>query len=138
MKSSLPALALLVFLALATQCAPATSCIQNKPFKVKQVCGVVVAPDGTPMPHVLIELMDFNTDLPGKAQGVETDKEGRFALPDAPGGEYAVSVRLPGLATASQNFVVSEPRDQRRCKERIVIQMQVAGRCSTISLARKH
>ena len=137
MESPLAALALSAFLVFATQCATATSCIQSKPFKVKQVCGVVLAPEGTPMPRVLVELMDFNTDLPGKVQSVETDKQGKFALPEAPGGKYAVSVRLSGLATASQNFVVSEHHDRGGCKDRIVIQMQVAGRCSTISLGRK-
>jgi 5-hydroxyisourate hydrolase-like protein (transthyretin family) len=133
MKRSLSVLVLVTFLALAAQHAPATSCIQSKRFKVKQVCGVVVAPEGTPMPHVLVELIDLATDLPDVVQAIETDNEGRFALPDVPAGEYAMRVRLSGFATASQNFVVSK----RGCKHPIAIQMQVAGRCSTISLAHK-
>jgi hypothetical protein len=136
MKRSLPELVLVAFLALATQYAPATSCVQSKRFKVKQVCGVVAAPEGTPMPHVAIELIDLNTDLPD-IQTVETDNQGKFALPDVPVGEYAVRVRLSGFATASQNLVVNERGDKRGCERPLSIQMQVAGRCSTISLAHK-
>ena len=137
MKRSLPALVLVMFLALATQYAPATSCIQSKRFKVRQVCGVVVAPEGTPMPHVPVELIDLKTDLPDVVQAVETDNQGRFVLPDVPAGEYAMRVRLSGFATASQNFELNKRGEKGGCKRRITIQMQVAGRCSTISLAHK-
>ena len=88
------------------------------------------------MPHVAIELIDLNTDLPD-IQTVETDNQGKFALPDVPVGEYAVRVRLSGFATASQNLVVNERGDKRGCETLLSIQMQVAGRCSTISLAHK-
>jgi len=137
MKRSLAVLVLVTVLALATQYAPATSCIQSKRFKVKQVCGVVVAPEGTPISHAGVELIDLNTNLPDVVQTVETDKEGRFALPDVPAGEYAVRVRLSGFATASQNFVVSKRGGKGGCKKPITIQMQAAGRRSTISPGHK-
>ena len=130
-------LLVVTFLAVTAQHAHPTSCIQNKPFKVKKVCGVVVAPEGTPMSHVRVELVDPRTELPDFVQAVETDNEGAFILSNVKPGEYGLRVRLSGFATASQNIAVTAHDRSSRCKRPIRVHMQVAGRCSSISMNRK-
>jgi 5-hydroxyisourate hydrolase-like protein (transthyretin family) len=89
------------------------------------------------MPHVLVELTDLRTNLPDVVQTVETDSQGRFSMPDVPPGEYAVGVHLSGFATASQNVMIRKGGGKGGCKKPITIQMQVAGRCSTVFLVHK-
>jgi hypothetical protein len=137
MTRYLSALALLVFLAFIAEHAYSTSCIQNKRFKTKQVCGVVVAPEGTPMPNVRVDLVDLNTKRPDTVETLQTDTEGRFSVADVTQGEYALRVRLSGLANASQNFVLKAHGRSSGCEKPIRVVMQVAGRCSTISVSHK-
>ena len=127
----------ITFLALSTQYAAATSCIQRKRFNVKQVCGIVVGPGGEPIADVLVELLDSRTDVPGLAENIKVDNKGRFILREVPAGKYEVRVRLSGFATASQNIMLTKDGDNSGCKSPITIQMQVAGLCSTVSPAHK-
>jgi 5-hydroxyisourate hydrolase-like protein (transthyretin family) len=114
----------------------ATTCISKKPFKIQQVCGLVVVHDDV-VPDVQVELVDLITDLPDVIKTVRTDTEGKFSFSNLPAGEYAIRVRSAGFATASQNFEVGKQKTETRCQKPITVKLEPAGGCSSVSVTRK-
>jgi hypothetical protein len=53
------AVLLVLFVAAAGLYGGATTCVANKKFKVKEVCGVVNDPTDVPIPKVDVELLDI-------------------------------------------------------------------------------
>jgi len=69
-----------------------------------EVSGVVVGPDGSPLPAV-----EVRVQLPGFGGAMAiSDDEGRFACHNAPRGEVLVRAKAPGMATYEQKLTISE------------------------------
>ena len=65
-----------------------------------EVTGTVVADDGTPIAGASVTL-----STPGGSNTVRSDAHGRFSVPAATGGTYAVHAIAPGYAMISQQTV---------------------------------
>jgi hypothetical protein len=98
---------LLVFVVAAELCGSATTCVANKKFKVKAVCGTVTDPTDVPIPKVDVELLDAQSVV---LQRAVTNEEGRFIMSTAPQGEYVLRVKSPYFAVAWQPFVLTKTR----------------------------
>ncbi|MFY9559976.1 MAG: carboxypeptidase-like regulatory domain-containing protein [Terriglobales bacterium] len=57
--------------------AGATTCVSNKKFKIKQVCGRVTDPSNVPIPMVNVELLDTHSVV---VQQAPTDEDGIFTF----------------------------------------------------------
>jgi Carboxypeptidase regulatory-like domain len=93
-----------VFVLTAYSNTGATTCIADKIFKVKQVCGRVVDPMDTPIPGVEVELLDSDSNLLQKAH---TNESGIFNIQNVLPGQYVIRVQFVGFARAWQPFVLT-------------------------------
>jgi len=82
---------LLMCLTASSVSLSATTCVANKKFKVKQVCGRVTDLSGVPIPKVPIELQDEKS-VP--VREAITDDDGVFTMSDTPKGEYILRVQI--------------------------------------------
>jgi hypothetical protein len=121
---------LLVFVLVAGLYGTATTCVSNKKFKVKAVCGIVTDPTGVPIPKVDVELLDNHSVV---SQRVITNDEGRFDVPTVPKGEYVLRVKSPLFVPAWQPFIVSKSSANSRCNKPMQVRLDLAGRCSSVS-----
>ena len=64
--------------------AGATTCVSNKKFKVKQVCGRVTDPSKVPIPMVNVELSDTHSVV---LQQAPTNNEGIFTFQSVTKGD---------------------------------------------------
>jgi Carboxypeptidase regulatory-like domain len=113
----------------------ATTCIQGKQFKVRQVCGKVRDWQGVEIPNASVQLK-----RQGQGQAfaeVQTASDGSFAIADVPSGDYEIRVALKGFWNASQDFQVDHPRKSAACSRPIRVVMKVAGQCGYVENAWK-
>lgn len=108
----------------------ATTCVANKIFKVRHICGRVLDPTGVPIPSVEVELLDSNSSVLGKAITSET---GTFGMPNVSAGQYVIRVQFDGFATAWQPFVLTESKANARCDKPMEVHLELLGRCSSVS-----
>ena len=108
----------------------ATTCVANKIFKVRHVCGRVVDPTGAPIPSVEVELLDTNSRVLRKAV---TSESGAFDVQNVPSGQYVIRVQFAGFATAWQPFVLTENKPNARCNKPMEVHLALAGRCSSVT-----
>jgi hypothetical protein len=113
--------------------AGATTCVSNKKFKVKQVCGRVTDPSNAPIPMVSVELSDAHSVV---LQQASTNDKGIFSFQSIMKGEYVIQIRYAGFATAWQPFIVTKNKQDVRCNKPMQVRLEFAGRCSSISKAR--
>jgi hypothetical protein len=132
----LPTVLLLVSTVLTIEQLSATTCVQIKPFKVNQLCGLVVDRDNVPIPGATIQLVDLRTDLPDVVDTVRSDAQGNFKFADASPGEYAIRAKFSGFATANQNLLVRKSKPETACRKPISVKLQLAGECSSVSIGR--
>lgn len=107
----------------------ATTCVSNKKFKVKAVCGVVTDPTGVPIPDVDVELENVQSVV---LQQVRTSEDGRFYMPNIRKGEYALRVKSRYFVQAWQPFVLTKSSAKGRCTP-MSVRLELAGRCSWVS-----
>lgn len=107
----------------------ATTCVSNKKFKVKAVCGIVTDPTGVPIPDVDVELEDVQSVV---LQHVGTGEDGRFDMPNVRKGEYSVRVKSKYFVQAWQSFVLTKSNAKGRCRP-MLVRLELAGRCSFVS-----
>ena len=124
---------LLTFVAMAASSGTATTCVVNKKFKVKVVCGTVTDPTEVPIPKVDVELLDNHSVV---LQRVVTNEDGRFNMPNVSKGEYVLRVKVPYFVTAWQPFVVTKSNANARCNKPMQVRLGLAGRCSSVSKPR--
>ena len=107
----------------------ATTCVSNKKFKVKAVCGVVTDPTGVAIPDVDVILEDVQSVA---LRQVRTDEHGFFNMPNVGKGEYVLQVKSKYLVQAWQPFVVTKSNAKGRCTP-MSVRLELAGRCSWVS-----
>ena len=66
--------------------------------------GTVTDPSGRPLGDAVVRLQSTSGEL---SFDTRTDANGHFQLPDAPGGDYLLSVRSPGFSTQRQRVRLS-------------------------------
>jgi hypothetical protein len=120
----------LIFALAVSLDAGATTCVANKIFKVKKVCGRVVDPTGVPIPRVEVELLDSQSSILRKAI---TNDSGIFDIQNVLPGQYAIRVRFAGFATAWQPFVLTENKANARCNKPMEVHLELAGSCSSVN-----
>jgi hypothetical protein len=124
---------LLIFLVVAGLYAGSTTCVSNKRFKVKMVCGTVTDPTAVPIPKVDVELLDGQSVVLERAI---TDESGRFNVPNAAKGKYALRVKSPYFVVAWQPIIVTQKSANSRCSKPMEVRLDLAGRCSSVSKPR--
>src|SRR5271157_778019 len=107
--------------------AGATTCVSNRKFKIKQVCGRVTDPSNVPIPMVNVELLDTHSVV---LQQTPTDEDGIFTFQYVAKGEYVVQIRYAGFGTAWQPLIMTKNRPSGRCKKPVQVRLELAGRCS--------
>lgn len=107
----------------------ATTCVANKKFKVKALCGEVTDPYGAPIPKVDVELLDNQSEV---LQQVASGTDGHFSVPRVTKGEYILRVKSPYFVTAWQPVVVRKSNANDHCGKPIRVRLDVAGRCSSV------
>jgi hypothetical protein len=108
----------------------ATTCVANKIFNVKQVCGRVVDPTDVPIPGVEVELLDSASNI---LQHALTNESGTFDMQNISPGQYVIRVQFAGFATAWQPFVLTKNKPNARCNKPMQVHLQLAGRCSSVN-----
>jgi hypothetical protein len=107
----------------------ATTCVANKIFKVKHVCGRVLDPTGVPISGVEVELLDSHSNVLRKAV---TSDSGTFDIQNVLPDQYVIRVQFAGFATAWQPFVLTENKPNAACKP-MEVHLEVAGSCSSVN-----
>ena len=130
MKARIIRIVLVLSCVLSSANAGATTCVSNKKFKIRQVCGRVTDPSNVPIPMVNVELLDTHSVA---LQQVPTDEDGIFTLQNVAKGEYAIQIRFAGVATGWQPFIVTQHRSSAGCKKPMLVGLEPAGRCSSVS-----
>jgi Carboxypeptidase regulatory-like domain len=134
MNQTLRAAILLLVLTLALGShLRATTCIANKKFTVKAVCGEVADRYGAPVPNANVELLNNQSTV---LQKVVTDADGHFTVLKVAKGEYVLRVSTPYFVAAWQPFVLTKSNASRHCEKPIHVFLDVAGRCSSVLPAR--
>ena len=87
-------LVLLSFVITVSMNADATTCVSNKIFKVRHVCGIVVDPSGVPIAGIRVDLSANNSVL----EYVVTDSAGNFVIPNVGKGKCELSINHPIIA----------------------------------------
>lgn len=108
----------------------ATTCVANKIFKVKRVCGRVVDPTGVPIPRVEVELLDSHSNILRKAL---TNDSGSFDLQDVLPNRYVIRVQFAGFATAWQPFVLTKNEPDAKANKPMQVHLALAGSCSSVN-----
>lgn len=121
---------LLIFVLAVCPNTGATSCVANKIFKVKQVCGKVPDPTDMPIPGVEVELLDLYSNI--LRQAVTNESE-IFDMQDISPGQYVIRVQFAGFATAWQPFVLTKNKPNVRCNKPMQVHLELAGRCSSVN-----
>jgi hypothetical protein len=124
------AVLMLIFVLAVYTDTGATTCVANKIFKVKQVCGKVVDPTGTPIPGVEVELLDSHSNF---LQQALTNESGTFDIQNVLPGQYVIRVQFAGFATAWQPFVLTKNKPNARCNKPMQVHLALAGNCSSVS-----
>jgi hypothetical protein len=119
---------LLILVVLASLNGNATTCVSNKKFKVKQVCGVVTDPTDVAIPKVDIALLDHQSVV---LQTAVTDEQGRFTLSGVPKGDYALRVKSPYFEIGWQPITVTKTTNAH-CGKPMPVRLELAGGCSSI------
>jgi len=127
--------ALLIVFAMSTFPLRATTCIQGKRFKVRQVCGKVRDWQGVEIPDASVQVK--RTGQTQAFAEVQTASDGSFSIADVPSGDYEIRIKLRGFWDASQDFQVDRPRTSATCTQPIRVVMKVAGQCSYVENAWK-
>ena len=124
------ALAMLVIW-LVCSCS-ATTCIELKKFKVRQVCGQVQTVVGDVIPDATIQVTKKGN--PDSAVRAETDSAGNFSFARIDEGEYSIRVDVRGFHSVSQEFEIERAvKRVQGCSHPLVVLMEVADGCSSIS-----
>jgi hypothetical protein len=132
-RSRKQAFVVLIFALAVYSNAGATSCVANKIFTVKQVCGRVADPSDAPIPGVEVELLDSHSNL---LQRARTDESGTFDMQNVTPGQYVIRVQFAGFATAWQPIVLTKSQPNSRCNKPIQVQLKLSGNCSTVNKPR--
>jgi hypothetical protein len=110
--------------------AVATTCVANKIFKIKRVCGRVVDPTDAPIPGVEVELLDSHSNVLQKAL---TNESGTFRMQNVLPGQYVIRVQFAGFASAWQPFVLTKNKPNAPCNKPMQVHLELAGRCSSVN-----
>ena len=108
----------------------ATTCVAPGTLSVRQVCGVVVAMDNTPIAQAEVELLDAHSDV---LQRLHTNQDGTFKFAGVAKGQYILRVKCPGFAWAVQPLFLSNRNPQNHCKKPMRVRLR-PGSCSSVSL----
>ena len=123
------AVLVLIFVLVVYPDTGATTCVANKIFKVKQVCGRVVDPTDAAIPGVEVELLDSHSNILQKAL---TNESGTFDMRNVLPGQYVIRMQFAGFATAWQPFVLTKSKPNVGCNKPMQVRLEVAGRCSSV------
>jgi Carboxypeptidase regulatory-like domain len=118
-----------IAITLAVAQASATTCVADREFTVRQVCGVVSDKAGVRIPDVPVEVLNARSSV---IQSVHTDANGGFRFESIPDGKYILRVNLNGFATAWQPFVVHGSKRSSSCRKPLRVRLELAGYCSGI------
>lgn len=130
LRSGKQAFLVLIFALAVYSNAGATTCIANKIFKVKHVCGRIADPSDAPIPGVEVELLDSHSRI---LQQTRTNESGTFEMQNVSPGEYVIRVEFAGFATAWQPIVLTKNKPNGRCNNPIRVQLKLMGNCSTVN-----
>ncbi len=119
----------LAFMLVIGSYSHATTCVANKKFKVKALCGEVTDPSGAPIPKADVELLDYKSAV---LQQVASDVDGHFSVPTLTKGEYILRVKSPLFVTAWQPVVVTKSKVNEHYGKPVRVRLDVAGRCSLV------
>jgi hypothetical protein len=113
----------------------ATTCIQLKKFRVRQVCGQVQTVVGDVVPNASLRVQKPGTgDVIAQAQ---TDRKGNFLFDSLSAGSYEIVVDVAGFHIALQDFELTYPmKSVGRCEQPILALMRVADGCSSVAKVR--
>jgi carboxypeptidase family protein len=123
-------LTLVIATILSVASASATTCIANREFKLRQVCGVVTDKSGASISKVNVKLLDANSAVISNA---ETNANGEFVITNVRDGNYILRVKFDGFATAWQRFRVHHSKRDKMCGRPIRVRLELAGHCSVVS-----
>jgi hypothetical protein len=100
-----------VMLLISIKALDATDCIAEKTFKLRQVCGEVVDPNGAIVSQGKVRLSPKGR--PEEAIEVGINEKGYFFIPVSQAGEFELRVQLPLFQPAWQPIVLSRPTKNR-------------------------
>jgi len=111
----------------------ATTCVANREFKVRQVCGVVTYKGSETIPDVNVELLDSNSSV---LQSAPTDANGQFVFASVKDGKYILRIKFDGFAIAWQPFRVARSKNGQACRIPMHVTLELAGSCSSVNLSK--
>jgi hypothetical protein len=125
--------ALIVLSLMSSSASHATTCLQGRTVKVRQVCGLVTDEYGAAVPDAKIEVVP--TTRPSDPKDTSSDQNGRFTFPKVPNGEYDIRISSRYFWQTSQLFRVIHSQEAEKCGKPIHVVMKPAGKCSYVENA---
>ena len=107
----------------------ATTCVADKRFKVKRICGVVVDTQMSDMPGATVQIVDEVKNVV-KAE-VKSGVSGSFGFEGLAPDRYILRVRNSGFWEAWQPIELTT-QNAKKCNKPIKVVMSPAGGCSYV------
>ena len=105
-SSSEPVLALLMILLLVAPSSSATVCVEEKLKPLRHIRGILVDPDGRPIPSTKVEILKDEKSL----TAVSTKEDGKFSFENLAAGTYRIRAEASGFVPASYHVVLIRPK----------------------------
>jgi protocatechuate 3,4-dioxygenase beta subunit len=105
-------------------------CVDKNLKPLKHFCGTVIDSSGTPIPNATVSVFKGGIEVAAKS----TNAAGEFSFESLESGKYEFHAGATGFGKVVFRFEISKP--SAKCKQKVEIQLAVAGECSHVRLAK--